>query len=337
MRFKTGMAWTTILSRKLDRPLINLGFSGSGRLEPAIIDLMAEIDAKIYLLDCLPNLTKNTWDYLGIENGKEFKERILKSVRQLKLKRPDTPILLTDHAGYTDEYISTAKKDRFHTVNALQREAYDQLKKRAITDLYYLTKEKIGLQMDDMVDSVHPTDLGMQHYADSYTTKLRHILKEPFGQITTMQAVAQAREPQNYDWEKRHLEILRMNNIDPPKTIILANSIIHFWGGLPRAEIIREEDSWKEVFTPLNVRNYAYGWDRIENVLWRVYHGELDGFDAENILVMIGTNNLHLNTNEEIVDGLKLLIKAIKVRQPKSNIVLMGCFHGETKKNASQN
>ena len=41
----------------------------------------------------------------------------------------------------------------------------------------------------------------------------------------------------------------------------------------------------------MGVKNYAYGWDRIENVLWRVYHGELDGFDAEKILVMIFYKN----------------------------------------------
>jgi len=78
------------------------------------------------------------------------------------------------------------------------------------------------------------------------------------------------------------------------------------------------------VGTCTGLSNYAYGWDRIENVLWRVYHGELDGFDANRILVMIGTNNLHLNTNEEIIEGLSLLVEAIKVRQPKAELVLMG-------------
>jgi lysophospholipase L1-like esterase len=74
----------------------------------------------------------------------------------------------------------------------------------------------------------------------------------------------------------------------------------------------------------MGVRNYAYGWDRIENVLWRVHHGELDGFEAERVMVMIGTNNLHLNTNQEIIEGLDLLTQAIIARQPKAEIVLMG-------------
>jgi len=58
-------------------------------------------------------------------------------------------------------------------------------------------------------------------------------------------------------------------------------------------------------------------------VIWRVYHGELDGFETEKVLVMIGTNNLHLNTDEEIIEGLHLLMKAIKIRQPTAKITLM--------------
>lgn len=115
-----------------------------------------------------------------------------------------------------------------------------------------------------------------------------------------------------------------MNAATPPKMVILANSIVHFWGGEPKAPIVREEASWSNNFTPIGLRNLAYGWDRIENVLWRVYHGELDGFAAGKVIVMIGTNNLHLNTDDEILTGLNLLLDAIRYRQPEAEILLMG-------------
>jgi len=70
----------------------------------------------------------------------------------------------------------------------------------------------------------------------------------------------------------------------------------------------------------------GYGWDRIENVLWRIYHGELDNIAPKQIVLMIGTNNLQYNTDEEIVTGLQFLIAAIQARQPAAHILLMGIF-----------
>ncbi|MGI9549702.1 MAG: SGNH/GDSL hydrolase family protein [Aurantibacter sp.] len=316
---RPGMAWTNILSRKMDRPLINLAFSGNGRLEKELIDLLVEIDAKIYVLDCLPNL----WRKEQYDDG-ELENRILNSVRQLRKERPEIPILLTEHAGYTDGFINPERMRYYTRVNKIQKAAFEKLKNEGINGLHYLTYEEIGLQLDDMVDGTHPNDLGMMHYAEGYEKKLRDILKEPIGEMSTTLPITQYREPNNYDWEERHREILELNKTNPPKKIIFANSIIHFWGGEPRSKLVREEESWKDYFTPVGLRNQAYGWDRIENVLWRVYHDELDGFDAEQILVMIGTNNLHLNTDDEIVEGLGLLIRAIKTRQPNSELLLLG-------------
>ena len=315
---RPGMAWTAILGRKMDRPLINLGFSGNGLLETPIVDLLTEIDAKVYVLDCLPNIVYRD------DPEQMIRERLRSAVHQLRDKQPNTPILITDHAGYTDGHTNNGRKLTYELGNKVQRNVYDQLINEGVENLHYLTKAEIGLTLDDMVDGTHPTDLGMFHYAEGYERKLRSILNEEVGNVSTTRPVTQYREPDNYDWQERHREILDLNKTDPPKTIIIANSIIHFWGGEPKAPIVKDGRSWETVLTPAGVRNYAYGWDRIENVLWRVHHGELDGFDAEKILVMIGTNNMHLNTNEEIIKGLNSLVTAIKQRQTKAEIVLMG-------------
>ena len=316
---RPGMSWANILGRKMNRPLINLAFSGNGRLEKELIDLLVEIDAKVFILDCLPNL----WNK-EIYDDAELEKRILNSIRQLRKERPNTPILLTEHAGYTDGFINSDRKYAYERVNKIQKATFEKLQNEGVDNLHYLTYREIGLQLDAMVDGTHPNDLGMMQYAEAYEKKLREILREPTGQFSTTLPVTQLREPNNYDWEERHREILEMNRMNPPKRVILANSIIHFWGGLPKSKLVREEGSWNRFLTPAGLRNQAYGWDRIENVLWRVYHGELDGFDVEQVLVMIGTNNLHLNTDEEIMAGLKLLMHAIKVRQPKSELILMG-------------
>ncbi|MBM1107541.1 SGNH/GDSL hydrolase family protein [Aurantibacter crassamenti] len=316
---RPGMAWTSILGRNLDRPVLNLAFSGNGRLEKELIDLLVEIEAKIYILDCLPNLTREKqFSDIEIEN------RIINSVNQLRQERPDTPILLTEHAGYSDGYINPERMKSYTRVNTIQKNTFDKLINKGITNLHYLSYDELGLQLDDTVDGTHPNDLGMMHYAEAYETKLREILQEPLGKSTTTLPVTQLREPYKYDWEKRHRQILEMNKTNPPKKVILANSIIHFWGGLPKSEHATEEKSWDNYFTPLGLGNYAYGWDRLENVLWRIYHGELDGFKAEQVLGMISTNNLHLNTNEEIIEGHKLILQAIQNRQPQADIIWFG-------------
>ena len=71
-----------------------------------LIDLISEIEAKIYVLDCLPNLASDSWERWGIENEQALKDRILVAVQALREKQPEVPILLVDHAGYTQALVS---------------------------------------------------------------------------------------------------------------------------------------------------------------------------------------------------------------------------------------
>ncbi|GAB3165746.1 SGNH/GDSL hydrolase family protein [Telluribacter humicola] len=318
---RPGMAWTGILSRKLDHPLINLGFSGNGQLEKEVLSMLTEIEAKLYVLDCLPNLVNR--EYFSLD---EVKTRILNAVRTLRQKQATTPILLVEHAGYTDEAINARSRQNYSEVNEVLRAAFAQLQTEGIKELYLLPKQDLEQDIETMVDGTHPNDLGMMRYAQGYERKIREILKEPVGTISTTRPVIQMREPGNYDWDARHREILQMNKTNPPKVLLIGNSITHFWGGLPQGPRATGADSWKAVFDPMGAHNLGYGWDRIENVLWRVYHGELDGYGAQKIYVMIGTNNFHLNTDEEILTGWRQLIEAIKVRQPAATLTMVGVY-----------
>lgn len=321
---RPGMAWTSILGRKMDRPLINLGFSGNGRLEPEVVDLVAEIDAKVFVLDCLPNLTIRPDSKLGLTT-QEIKKRVLNSVATLRRKRPDAPIVLAEHAGYTDEAINPQSKHFFVEVNEVLREAFSELKSQGLKDIHLIPKADFGMDLESTVDGTHPTDLGMMHYAEGYEKHLRGVLHEASGAVSTTRPVTQMRELYNYDWEKRHFEILELNKKTPPSTVVIGNSITHFWGGMPKGPRATGEDSWNSTFGK-NAVNMGYGWDRIENVLWRVYHGELDGFAAKQIFINIGTNNLGFNTDDEIVEGWKVLIEAIKYRQPVAQIFMIGIY-----------
>ncbi len=313
---RPGLGWTSILSRKLDRPIINLAFSGNGRLEKEVISLAAELDASLFVLDCLPNLTGYP--------ATDVKKRITESVRELQSKRPGIPILLTEHDSYTDEEMYPAKKKEYQDVNIALREVFDSLSAKGVKNIYYLAKNEINQDIETMVDGVHPNDIGMMRYADAYEKAVRTIIKEPVGNISTAKPVTQRREPKMYEWEKRHNDILAYNEAKSPKLVLIGNSITHYWAGEPAGQPARGQGSWKKYFEPKKAINLGFGWDRIENVLWRVYHGELDIISPKQIVVMIGTNNIGFNSNEEIVEGLQFLLKAIQTKQPAAHILLMG-------------
>jgi lysophospholipase L1-like esterase len=316
---RPGMAWTAILQQQLDRPLINLGFSGSGRLEMSVIDLMTEIDAKLYVLDCIPNLTARAG-----YTAQELEKRITTAVKGLKEKRPHVPVLLTAHSGGNNNgLIDTAAQHDFENASQVLRRTFEKLKLAGIMGIYLLSGKDIGLSVHSTVDGVHPNDVGMMQHAVAYEKIIRSILHEPTGKTTTTIPVVQSRDGY-YDWRSRHSEIITLNKTKPARIVFLGNSIIHYWGGTPLAPLTRGGDSWNEYLHPAGVRNFSFGWDQIENVLWRVYHDELDGFEARHVWIMIGTNNLTINTDEEITEGLKMLIEAIRIRQPKAELVLSG-------------
>jgi lysophospholipase L1-like esterase len=317
---RPGLAWSSILGRKLDRPVINLGFSGNGHLDKTVIELMTEVEAKIYVLDCFPNMVA------GKFTANELKKRIVDALSIFEVKRPGIPVLLTDHDGYTDEGINAVGKKNYQDANMAFKEVFDSLIAAGTKNIYRLSKEAINQDIESMVDGIHPNDIGMMHYAEAYEKKIREILNEPVGMLSTMIPITQRRDFNVYDWEPRHNAILKHNKEHPPKVLLIGNSITHFWGGKPQGPRDAGIDSWNKYFGKKEVINMGFGWDRIENVLWRVYHGELGSIAPKQVVLMIGTNNLQLNTNEEILQGLQFLIRAIMVKQTRADILMMGIF-----------
>ena len=313
---RAGLAWTNILERNLDRTIINLGFSGNGKFEAPLFDLMATVDAKMYILDCMPNLTR------GI-SAKEISDRVVYGVNKLREQNKSVPILFAEHAvGYAPFYMDTASLNGYHRSSLVIKNIFNALKASGVGNLYLLTDKEINFDINSTTEGLHPNDIGMMKYAVAYEKKIREILNEPVGEIPTEVPVEQYRD--GYDWLQRHREVRENIEKTHPKVLLIGNSIINFWGGMPEGMVTNGGNTWEKYMAPLQVQNAGYGWDRIENVLWRVYHGELDHFDGSTIVMMIGTNNLQINPDEEIVAGLQFLLNAIKTRKPSANIIMAG-------------
>jgi lysophospholipase L1-like esterase len=163
---RPGMAIPAILGRRLNVPTINLGFSGNGKMEPEVGRLLAELDACVYALDCLPNLTLQ-----------ETIERTEPLVRQLRRARPTTPILLVEDRVFPNVAVQPDRLKEHHERHAALRETFKKLIASGMKDLYYLEGDDLlGTDGEATVDGSHPTDLGMKRYADAYEDVLRSIL-----------------------------------------------------------------------------------------------------------------------------------------------------------------
>jgi lysophospholipase L1-like esterase len=165
---RPGMVHTAILARRLERPVINLGFSGNGRLDHELAPLLAEVDAAVYLLDCLPNLSAT-----------EVAERVEPFVRALRQQRPDTPIILAEDRSYANAWIDASARQRNLDSRKALKTAYKALLDSGVKNLHYLDGDpQLGADSEATVDSSHPTDLGFLRMADAFEPTLRHAFGE---------------------------------------------------------------------------------------------------------------------------------------------------------------
>ncbi len=166
---RPGMVHTAILGRRLARPVINLGFSGNGKMEPEVARLIAEIDAAVYVIDCLPNMTSD-----------QVRERVEPLVGILREVHPETPILLVEDRTYADAFLVESRHQRNITSRKALRAAYERMQAAGVMGLHYVEGEELlGADGEGTVDGSHPTDLGFFRQANVFEAALRSVLREP--------------------------------------------------------------------------------------------------------------------------------------------------------------
>ena len=163
---RPGMVHTAILGRRFDRPVINLGFSGNGRMDAAVGDLLVKIDAAVFVIDCLPNM-----------GAAQVRERTVPLVKQLRAAHPAVPIVLVEDRRNTNSWILPARNQHHTDNHAALREAYAALQADGVKGLFYVAGD--GLLGDDAegaTDGSHPSDLGFVRQADVFEPVLRAAL-----------------------------------------------------------------------------------------------------------------------------------------------------------------
>ncbi len=153
---RPGMAHTNIISRKLNMDCINFGFSGNGRMEQPINELIAALDPTFYVIECLPNM-----------NPGQVTERTIPLVKTIRAKHPETPILFVENFIYDTSVLNQELSELISDKNAALKTEYAKMMKAGFENVFYIdSKDALGEDHEGTVDGVHFTDLGFLRYAD---------------------------------------------------------------------------------------------------------------------------------------------------------------------------
>ncbi len=139
-------------------------------------------------------------------------------------------------------------------------------------------------------------------------------------------------ELDQYDWYARHARIVKKVKTFHPQVVLLGDSITHFWGSETDGAACRGKESWKKLFGKLRVLNAGFGWDRIQNVRWRIRNGELEGVNPQLIILHIGTNNwsetsnARQNTPQETAEAIYDLTGELLQRFPDAKLIVFDIF-----------
>ncbi|MCC9601315.1 SGNH/GDSL hydrolase family protein [Stieleria sp. JC731] len=163
---RPGMVHTAILGRQFDLPVVNLGFSGNGKMHEEVGDYLIQVDAAVYVIDCLPNM-----------NAAMVQERCIPLVRQLREAKPKTPIVLVEDRRNTNSWILPAR-DAHHSANhAALKAAFEELQSAGVENLFYISGDELyGTDADGATDGSHASDLGFKRQADIFAPVLRKAL-----------------------------------------------------------------------------------------------------------------------------------------------------------------
>jgi len=159
---RPGMAYTNILSRKLDMDYVNLGFSGNARAEEAIAKYIAGLSMSAFVYDYDHNAPT-------VEHLQNTHRRMFERIRQ---SQPKLPVIIVSRPK---ALLTAEEKERRAVTEATWRHA----KESGDQNVYWIDGSKLLLRFgaeEGTVDNTHPTDLGFMYMAEGIEAVLRKAL-----------------------------------------------------------------------------------------------------------------------------------------------------------------
>jgi lysophospholipase L1-like esterase len=330
--------WKTLYE---PRKALNLGFSGDTtanvlwRLDHGEV---AGLHPKVVLLLIGTNNTG-----FKSESAEQTEVGIDAVIADLEQRLPEMKILLL---GILPSDISESKTETDRAVNHYLANSYSENPRVTYLDIGSIFYRKGSLDASIFYDPrlpqhgkpLHPDTNGQHMMAEAIEPTLAKLMGDSprmpldaMTEINTALIPVPKLEQDSYDWYARHHSELKAKQQINPKVVMIGDSITHFWGGLPNANHVNGPTAWQHLFgaDAGNVLNLGFGWDRTQNVLWRLRQGEFDGLTPQAIVLMIGTNNLtrssnaRANTPQEIVAGIEAIREELHKRSPSSRLIVM--------------
>jgi len=173
---RPGLAYPSILSRALNIPVYNFGIAGHGKFNLEFANILCETNAKLFVLDCVPNATPEL-----------IRERALPLILKLHKQKPSIPILLMESITRENTYFErkdTMLNDGFKYIesqNQMLSLTFDEARRIGINNIYYLKGEGlIGYDHEGTIDGTHLTDIGFSRMAEKVKVKVQEIFKKEY-------------------------------------------------------------------------------------------------------------------------------------------------------------
>lgn len=167
---RPGMSYTNILSRRLNVPFINLGFSNGGRCEPeAAYEIRRIKDCSLFIMDTEANTTE-------LEAQQERYPEFIRIYREIN---PDTPFLVVSRVPVAKELRQPKIHEKRMATKKFQRELVEKLRAQGDQNIWFVDGEDLapGSFEEYTVDGLHATDLGFYKIAQGFEPIIRSLLK----------------------------------------------------------------------------------------------------------------------------------------------------------------
>ncbi len=163
---RPGLAYPSKLSRETGWHFLNMGMSGSAKMEKAVADMLAGAEADAFVLDCVPNTSPE-----------DIEARTAYLVNTIRAAHPGKPVIVVGTVLRQTGFFDRVVGERVRRQNEQIREEFNKLIAEGVQDIYFIAGEDLlGHDHEGTTDGLHPNDLGFERMVQILKPELTKIL-----------------------------------------------------------------------------------------------------------------------------------------------------------------